>query len=91
MCIQADVYRARAKFVKIASKSAADKRADLDLQISLLGEHEITKLATILGAIADKLGVDIKEEAELESITQDVKPEAVLDRIEDTGRRANSR
>jgi uncharacterized membrane protein len=71
--------------------AAADKRADLDLQISLLGEHEITKLATILGAIADKLGVDIKEEAELESITQDVKPEAVLDRIEDTNRRANSR
>jgi uncharacterized membrane protein len=71
--------------------AAADKRADLDLQISLLGEHEITKLATILGAIADKLGVDIKEEAELESITQDVEPEAVLDRIEDTSKRANSR
>src|SRR3954447_15176609 len=26
MCIQADVYRARAKFVKIASKSAADEQ-----------------------------------------------------------------
>jgi uncharacterized membrane protein len=26
--------------------AAADKRADLDLQISLLAEHEVTRLAT---------------------------------------------
>jgi uncharacterized membrane protein len=35
----------------------ADKRADLDLQISLLTEHEITKLATLLAAVAETLDV----------------------------------
>ena len=33
--------------------AAADKRADLDLQISLLAEHEVTKLATLVSAMAD--------------------------------------
>jgi uncharacterized membrane protein len=35
---------------------AADKRADLDLQISLLAEHEVTKLVTPKSAVADRLG-----------------------------------
>ena len=37
--------------------AAADKRADLDLQISLLAEHEITKLVTLVSGIAERLGV----------------------------------
>jgi len=37
--------------------AAADKRADVDLQISLLAEHEITKLATLVAAIAAHVGV----------------------------------
>jgi len=60
----------------------ADKRADLDLQISLLAEHEVTKLAALAGAIADHLGVRTEVAGELEEITQDVAPEAVLDEIE---------
>ena len=32
--------------------AAADRRADLDLQISLLTEHELTKLATLLTDMA---------------------------------------
>lgn len=63
--------------------SAADKRADLDLQISLLAEHEITKLAALVSAIADHLGVEVKEEDELDEVKQDVSPEAVLDEIEE--------
>src|SRR6476659_1461210 len=31
--------------------AAADKRADLDLQISLLAEHELTKMAEMVAAI----------------------------------------
>jgi uncharacterized membrane protein len=65
-------------------QAAADKRADLDLQISLLAEHEITKLATLTTAIADRLGVRIKDEEELQEIQQNVAPEAVLDEIEAT-------
>ena len=64
--------------------AAADKRADLDLQISLLAEHELTKLTTVVGEIAQKLGVETTVDEELEEIEQDVAPEAVLDVIEDT-------
>ncbi len=62
--------------------AAADKRADLDLQISLLAEHEITKLATLVSDIAERLGVRTEVDAELEEIKQDVAPETVLDEIE---------
>ena len=62
--------------------AAADKRADLDLQISLLAEHEVTKLVTLVSAIADRIGVQTKVDAELDEITKDVAPEAVLDEIE---------
>ena len=66
--------------------AAADKRADLDLQISLLAEHEITKLATLVAAIAAHVGVRTKVDSELEEIKQDVAPEAVLDELEATER-----
>jgi uncharacterized membrane protein len=62
--------------------AAADKRADLDLQISLLAEHEITKLAALVSAIAQRLDVRTEADAELGEIKQDVAPEAVLDEIE---------
>jgi uncharacterized membrane protein len=62
--------------------AAADKRADLDLQISLLAEHEVTKLVTLVSAIADRMGVETQVDAELDEIKRDVAPEAVLDEIE---------
>src|SRR3954452_16819653 len=64
--------------------AAADKRADLDLQISLLAEHELTKLTTLVGEIAQKLGVETAVDEELYEIEQDVAPDAVLDVIEET-------
>ena len=63
--------------------AAADKRAELDLQISLLAEHEVTKLAALLSAIADRLGVETDVDAEVDELKQDVAPEAVLDEIEE--------
>jgi uncharacterized membrane protein len=65
-------------------QAAADKRADLDLQISLLAEHEITKLVTLVSAIAEHIDVRSEVDEELDEITQDVAPEAVLDEIEET-------
>lgn len=62
--------------------AVADKRADLDLQISLLAEHEVTKLAALVSAIAERLDVRTEVDAELGEIKQDVAPEAVLDEIE---------
>ena len=70
--------------------AASDKRADLDLQISLLAEHEITKLAALVSAIANHLGVEVKDEDELDEVKQDVSPEAVLDEIEEASPQAGS-
>ena len=64
--------------------AAADKRADLDLQISLLAEHEVTRLVTLVSGIADRMGVETEVDADLEEITLDVAPEAVLDELEAT-------
>src|SRR5947199_815891 len=61
---------------------AADKRADLDLQISLLTEHELTKMATLLTDMAKQMGVRTPVEGDLEEVKRDVAPDAVLDRIE---------
>jgi uncharacterized membrane protein len=70
--------------------AASDKRADLDLQISLLAEHEITKLAALISAIADRVGVEVKGDDELDEVKQDVSPEAVLDEIEEASLQAGS-
>ena len=67
---------------------AADKRADIDLQISLLAEHEVTRLVTLVSGIADRMGVQTEANADLEEITQDIAPEAVLDELEETEPRA---
>jgi uncharacterized membrane protein len=64
--------------------AAADKRADLDLQVSLLAEHEITRLVTLVSGIAHRMEVKTEADADLGEITQDVAPEAVLDEIEAT-------
>ena len=64
--------------------AAADKRADLDLQVSLLAEHEVTRLVTLVSGIADRMGVKTEADADLEEITRDVAPEAVLDELEAT-------
>lgn len=72
-------------FVLISQNRAAalaDKRADLDLQINLLSEHEITRLLSVVIAIAKKGGIVLDDRAELAELERDVAPEAVLDRIE---------
>ena len=74
-----------ATFVLISqnrSAAAADRRADLDLHISLLTEHELTKVAALIGAVAAKLGVEHESGAGVDEVSQEVAPEAVLDAIE---------
>ena len=68
----------------------ADKRADLDLQVSLLAEHEITRLVRLVKQIAERLGVDESHNPELPELEQDIAPEKVLDAIENQQRRASS-
>ncbi len=74
-------------FVLIAQNrmaKAADRRAELDLQISLLSEHEVTRVVALVSAIADRLGVSHGDD--LEELKRDVAPEAVLDAIDSTER-----
>jgi uncharacterized membrane protein len=60
----------------------AEKRAELDLQISLLAEHEITRLIIMVSELARHAGVEQPREGELNELKKDVAPEEVLDRIE---------
>jgi uncharacterized membrane protein len=63
-------------------QALADRRADLDLQINLLAEHEITQLIHLVDGIARRLGVTGEGDAQLEELKKDVRPEEVLEEIE---------
>lgn len=60
----------------------AEQRADLDLQVSLLAEHEVTRLITLVAAMAQKMGIAEANDPELAELAQDVAPENVLDQME---------
>jgi uncharacterized membrane protein len=60
----------------------ADKRADLDLQINLLAEHEVTRLIGLVDRIAARVGVAPRRPHDLDELKQDVQPERVLEEIE---------
>jgi uncharacterized membrane protein len=60
----------------------ADKRADLDLQISLLAEHEITRLLSLTTAIAQRLQLEQAANPDLDQLAKDIRPEEVLHQIE---------
>lgn len=67
-------------------QALADRRAELDLQISLLAEHEVTQVMTLLDAVAEHLGVTRLADPAIQEVKQDVDPRAVLDAID---RKAN--
>ncbi len=72
-------------FVLISQNRAArmaERRAQLDLQTSLLAEHEITRLLTLTREIGRKLGVEAAEDSDLEELERDVSPEKVLEEID---------
>jgi uncharacterized membrane protein len=58
------------------------KRAELDLQISLLAEHEVTQVVHLLDAVARKLGVEDGRHPAIEEAKQHVQPEAVLEALD---------
>ena len=71
-------------------QAAADKRADLDLQINLLSEHEVTKLVAMVSEISHHLGVGHVAGEDVEELKRNVAPEAVLDAIESNERAAEA-
>jgi uncharacterized membrane protein len=64
----------------------ADKRADLDLQISLLSEHEISRMLSLVQQVAERMGIEEALDPELDELARDVHPEMVLDNIEENAR-----
>lgn len=59
----------------------AERHADLDLQINLLAEHEITRLIQMTDAIAKHLQVVIPSDSNYEDLKTHVKPDHVLGEI----------
>jgi uncharacterized membrane protein len=72
-------------FVLISQNRAsaqADERADLDLQVTLLAEHEVTRLVTLVAAIARKLDLPEADNPELDELERDVRPEHVMEAMD---------
>lgn len=60
----------------------ADKRADLNLQVDLLAEHELTRLIELVRAIARKMDIQEADHPEIDELARDVHPEKVMDTME---------
>ncbi len=72
-------------FVLIGQKrmnEQADKWAELDLQVSLLTEHELTRVLNLVMAIAKKMDIEEAHDKEIEELSKDIQPEKVLDTME---------
>jgi uncharacterized membrane protein len=59
-----------------------ERRSHLDLQINLLAEQENTKMLTLLEAMARKMGVDSKEDPDIEVLEQATRPEKLVEQID---------
>jgi uncharacterized membrane protein len=59
----------------------SERRADLDLHIGLLTEHELTRVLQMLDAIQDKLAIVDHANSELADLEMETKPEDVLAEI----------
>ena len=81
-----------ATFVLISQNrfsAEADRRADLNLQMGLLSEYELTRALLMLDAIQKKLEIGNKPDQELHDLEQNVHPEDVLAEIERVHQRIN--
>lgn len=76
-------------FILVSQKrqgELSDRQAQLDLQITLLAEHEITRVLQLVAAVAEKAGIR-ENGGEIEELTNDVEPVEVLERIEEDEQR----
>ncbi|HYT77349.1 MAG TPA: DUF1003 domain-containing protein [Vicinamibacterales bacterium] len=74
-----------ATFVLISQNRAAavaDMRSDLDLQIDLLAEYEVTQLLRIVAAIGRKIDVDGCDTPELAELTRTVTVQEVINEMQ---------
>jgi uncharacterized membrane protein len=63
-------------------QARADRRAAMNLQISLLAEHEVTRLIKKVSEIGERMQVPATKHPKLGELKQDVRPEQVLETME---------
>ena len=68
----------------------SERRNQLDLQINLLTEQENTKMLTLLGRIAEKVGVKIDDDPNLQVLEQATRPEQLVDQIEEATKQTST-
>jgi uncharacterized membrane protein len=66
----------------------ADRRSELDLQINLLAEYEMTRVLTLVDRLAKKFEIDDCDDEELAELERDVKPDQLLQELENHDRKA---
>lgn len=71
--------------------AAESRRAELDLQINLLAEHEVTRLIDLVTRIAERVGLPASDDPDLEELRRDVEPGAVLETLSQTETSSSSR
>ena len=80
-----------ATFVLISQNRAAvvvDMRADLDLQIDLLAEYEVTQLLQLVRKVAEKLDVEECSTPELRELSRPVVLREIIDELRARGESA---
>ncbi len=54
--------------------AVSHRRAELDLQISLLAEHEISRVIVLATQMAERMGIEDAQDPELAELARDVAP-----------------
>ena len=67
------------------------ERNELDLQIDLLAEYELTRVLTLVDAIADHMGLKVGGDPDLDELKRDVAPEAVVRELQQRKEEARQR
>lgn len=73
------------------ASETADLREELDLQINVRAEEEITRILNILDAIHDHLGLNPEDDEELKTMKQKTDIDAIEGAIEDEIRQSRQR
>jgi uncharacterized membrane protein len=60
----------------------SERRAELDLQISLLNEHETTRLIEMVAALTARLNISTPADKELPELAENVDPQKVMTQIQ---------
>jgi uncharacterized membrane protein len=61
----------------------SERRNHLDLQINLLSEQENTHMLRMLRAIAEKVGVDLDRDDQVQALTEETKPQRLVRQIKE--------